>query len=1560
MNRKPTSRLSNARATNIYFGDDHMTSKKYIALWIFFLAFLLGAPLFSQSDTYVNKYNATGVDSFRSYSGLQENINLYNDNLQIVIPLFTLKGRNGFDFPVLARYNSKLMEWVWHEDEYGGYYAWELIAGLGVDDEYFNVQLLPYWQYLGTGCSSGTSVPNLYVMTETDGTRHQLMNRDWGAEVVPCEVTWTNEIMESRDSSHMEFRESTSALYLKDGTYLLSDQLVRDTNGNKITSTYNPSTFTETVTDSLGRRVEKRSTVAYNYDIRIQDADGTQRTYRLTPTELIFPGPSGAANGLRYQFQWQDFGPISDPAGFVAYGIYEKELVRITHPTNGYTRYAWQQRTSQKGPTEIIGKYVNAADGKGEAYWQYTDSPTYTQVTRPDGTFTRHFFDPYGQETDTEYWTSGSTLIKKITRVWSWIVNPRLERETTILKPYQDNLRSKIEYSYDSNGYGGGTNGNITEIREYAFGSGAPGGLVRRTNRSYLYNSTYGLGPNGFHILDRKTQEVVYDGAGARKAQTHFYYDNYSSPRTLLSTSGAVQRDAAFGTSYTTRGNVTSVGRWLNTSGATLTTLFRYDICGNVRETTDPKGYTSKTHYNATYQFAYPYALEDAKGFIAYRDYNFNNTTKNGFGYLTRDVDINNATTTFTYDRLGRNKTISYSPDQGLVESFYSDFDLLATHRTSPVFQNQGSSLPLRKKVFTKIQDSPSYLEKVDLSVFDGFERPFMSSTSNNSQMDWTRTEYDGHGRVQRTSNPKSLANATEIPSADSFDKWTSYEYDVLDRVTGVTTQDGQSVTTEFGVNLAALTEMVTVTDQVGNLRRSEYNALGHLKVAREPNPGTGQFPGFDTTYTYDVLNNLTQVVQESQSRGFTYDSLSRLRAESQPESGNSTYDYDANSNLIWKTDSQGTTTNYNGYDQLNRPATVSYTDGTPTVSYTYDTSAYGKGRLATRTDGIGSETFQYDSRGRVSSLTRTSNTISLTGNYTYNRIGGVTAAAFPGIWDCGTPLTIYWDYDNAGRQKASRWSNNGCAYQELVDNFSFVYETSVWPDPPRWARERVYFDNGTVETVDFNDRLQPNSRVVTNPTTLLNLSYNFNKPDAPGTNGNNGNVWSINDTLDSSRSQTFTYDRLNRVQSFYSPSLTSQTYSIDRYGNRSCSVGCPALSFDPFTNHISTAGYGYSPPQLGNLTSDPYHTYQYDAEKRIKTVDSGSTATYSYDGAGRRVKKVTPTETRYYFYDPDGRPMWEYVPGIGYETFHLYLNDERVAMNDVSDGLLFLHRDHLGTPVLKTRSNGQEYSREMFPPYGEQIGTPPDTVNYDFTGQERDTESGLQYFGARYYSGVQGRFTSPDVPLLAQTPDDPQSWNLYAYVRNKPLGYSDPTGRKSVWKCGGRVIAGDDAKIDHRTGTLTTANGDVYNLSDVTYEPEEGEASNQQPTVPTKGTPLEPLVGSLAISGVLAADDLTGVGVADDVLIPIIILGGTVVSLDQYVQSSIDRLLVRGAVWTFIWMARRGGKENVRDTGLDDLDAEEVSRRARDRNLPGKERKRYQKEEKGRKQRNKQKRDSN
>jgi RHS repeat-associated protein len=79
---------------------------------------------------------------------------------------------------------------------------------------------------------------------------------------------------------------------------------------------------------------------------------------------------------------------------------------------------------------------------------------------------------------------------------------------------------------------------------------------------------------------------------------------------------------------------------------------------------------------------------------------------------------------------------------------------------------------------------------------------------------------------------------------------------------------------------------------------------------------------------------------------------------------------------------------------------------------------------------------------------------------------------------------------------------------------------------------------------------------------------------------------------------------------------------------------------------------------------------------------------------------------------------------------------------------------------------------RQNVPGYNEQSEFPQ-----KFTAKERDQESGLDYFGARYFGSSLGRFNSPDPLLNSGRPWLPQSWNRYAYTLNNPLRFTDPTG---------------------------------------------------------------------------------------------------------------------------------------------------------------------------------------
>ncbi len=329
--------------------------------------------------------------------------------------------------------------------------------------------------------------------------------------------------------------------------------------------------------------------------------------------------------------------------------------------------------------------------------------------------------------------------------------------------------------------------------------------------------------------------------------------------------------------------------------------------------------------------------------------------------------------------------------------------------------------------------------------------------------------------------------------------------------------------------------------------------------------------------------------------------------------------------------------------------------------------------------DGVGSSTFHYDSMGRTTKIVRAvTGGPSMTGDFVYNKLGGLTKSKWPGIYDYGAnPLGIYWSYDNAGRQQTAKWSNNGgspggTAYQELVDNYTFTYAST---DP--YATETLTYDgatNGTIETITYNERLQPKQRTVKYGAQFrLNQLVHFEKPI---TDENNGNVWEIDDQLYTTGDQSYLYDWWNRITTYKIAGTTNQTFTYDRWGNRSAST--LALTFNAATNRITTTGYN-SYDVAGNQLGLPGFTLQYDGASRIKTVNSGSTATYTYDGDGRRVKKVAGGVTTYYFYDPEGNATWEYKVGTGWETFNLFFNGKHAAINNTTEGLRWRHLDHLG-----------------------------------------------------------------------------------------------------------------------------------------------------------------------------------------------------------------------------------------------------------------------------------------
>ncbi len=193
---------------------------------------------------------------------------------------------------------------------------------------------------------------------------------------------------------------------------------------------------------------------------------------------------------------------------------------------------------------------------------------------------------------------------------------------------------------------------------------------------------------------------------------------------------------------------------------------------------------------------------------------------------------------------------------------------------------------------------------------------------------------------------------------------------------------------------------------------------------------------------------------------------------------------------------------------------------------------------------------------------------------------------------------------------------------------------------------------------------------------------------------------------------------------------------------------------------------------------------FTYDAENRLISTPLAN-LTYDYDADGRRAKKTDGTTGTLYWYGTGGEVLQETdLAGVLKREF-VYFNGTRTARRDAPSGNVhYYFSDHLGSSNVVTCADGTIKEESDFYPFGgERVVTNllPDQ-DYKFTGKERDPETNLDYFGARYYSFNFGRFITPDwadKPTAVPYADfgNPQSLNLYSYVGNNPMAKVDKDG---------------------------------------------------------------------------------------------------------------------------------------------------------------------------------------
>ena len=370
----------------------------------------------------------------------------------------------------------------------------------------------------------------------------------------------------------------------------------------------------------------------------------------------------------------------------------------------------------------------------------------------------------------------------------------------------------------------------------------------------------------------------------------------------------------------------------------------------------------------------------------------------------------------------------------------------------------------------------------------------------------WTETQYDGLGRVKKIIPPDGsvASNNTEYKYA-----WTSpgrrveavfdakgigkaYVYDVWGRLTE----------TRENASYADLSSS-TVTTYDHEPDTSSYRT----KTVQRYNSTTKQYQNEAAYYAYYSESEINQGVQ---TRTFVTDSLGRLLEETHPENGTNTYTWYDNGLIGTKTDARSILTTMT-YDTINRPSTITYSDSTPTVTYTYDTGTYGTGRVYSVANANATTTYTYDQMGFVTNQAKTIGGVNFSTSSTYNYAGAPLTTTLPNT------TTLSYGYDRMARltQITSDWvdANHPAT---LANNF--VYHASG-------AFTSVDYGNGTTSTRTFNSGMQ-----------LKTLKH--------GTSGTPGSTWTS--------SMIMTKARPTTAASWRSPTTTTppkaSAYTYDNF----------------------------------------------------------------------------------------------------------------------------------------------------------------------------------------------------------------------------------------------------------------------------------------------------------------------------------------------------------------------------------------------------------------------------
>jgi RHS repeat-associated protein len=551
-------------------------------------------------------------------------------------------------------------------------------------------------------------------------------------------------------------------------------------------------------------------------------------------------------------------------------------------------------------------------------------------------------------------------------------------------------------------------------------------------------------------------------------------------------------------------------------------------------------------------------------------------------------------------------------------------------------------------------------------------------------------------------------------------------------------------------------------------LSRLTYDLNGRLIKVLEPDPQNKLT--LETDFTYDARGNILSITQHGgpnaapRTRSFIYNDQSQITSETSPEAGTVTYAHDSNGNISSRTDARGITTSYL-WDEKKRLLKKQYSDGSPSIVFVYNDQQKSYYSYIDSQDNRSSErSYQYSAQGALYSVTEHISSESYQIGLQYDNEGRIKQIAYPD-----------------GRAILQSWSSRGDLKSVTSGALTYFYDATYFSSGDLRS---ATFGNGTHINRTYNSlgKLSKYTALV-NDHVLLSNNYQYTPT---------GSITGISDDAHPDRSFSYGYDNLQRISDVSQPAgAFSESFQYDSFGNRGVKGSETSQSFNADNRFAGSSGLAYD--EAGNMTYDGSHSYTYNAEGFISSIDKDA-AVYTYDAEGNRIRKnLNGAITEYIWLDD--QLLAQKNPDNSW-TDYIYANGERIASTTTSPKLtngrpnppltVYFLVDTFGITRVEISDAGKVITQGIFAPFGEEIPRGQNEVsapsipaaNISFTGEMHDSETGLDAYKYRSYNPSLGRWMSPDPSgLHFARLDNPQTFNLYSYVTNDPLKYVDVKG---------------------------------------------------------------------------------------------------------------------------------------------------------------------------------------